>query len=123
MKNPFSINFKILDQYNFEKSSFDEILFFEWLVDKRIGFKNETYPYKQQDVTYETGIKRKRLDKLKSDFIDKYKLLVEPSGKHNITNFTVSNNFIKLFIKDKVKLEDRKDLQKRMLISVKKVGL
>ncbi len=120
MKNPFSVNFEILEQYNFEKLSSDEVLFFEWLVAKRIGFKNETFPYKQKDITDEIGIKRRRLEKLKSDFIDKYTLLVESSGKHNITSFTVSNKFVKSFIKDNVKLEERKDLQKRMLIALKK---
>jgi len=119
MKNPFSINFEILDQYDFEKVTFDEVLFFEWLVTKRLSFKNESFIYNQKDVTNETGIKRIRLTKIKSDFIDKYTLLVEPGGKYNVTNFTVSNNFLKRFIKDKVKLEFRKDLQKRMLIFVK----
>ncbi len=119
MKNLVSVNFEILDQYDFKKLSFDEVLFFEWLVTKRIGFKNETFPYKQKDITDETGIKRKRLEKIKSNFFYNYKLVVFQGGKHNTTSFTVSNNFVKFFINDNVKLEERKNLQKRILSAVK----
>ena len=123
MKNTFSVNFEILDQYNFEKLSIDEVLFFEWLVTKRKSFRKESFSYIQKDITNETGIKRKRSEKIKSDFIDNHKLVVVQGGKHNVTSFTVSNNFIKLFIKDNVKPEYKKDLQKRMLISIKSKGL
>jgi len=123
MKNPFSINFEILNQYNFEKLSFDEVLFFEWLVTKRKSFRKESFSYIQKDITNETGIKRKRLESIKSDFVQNYELVVEQGGRNNVTSFTVSNNFIKLFIKDNVKLEYKKDLQKRMLIFVKSKGL
>ncbi len=115
MKHPLSINFKVLEQYDFSKTVCDEVIFFEWLILKRTSFGNNLFYYQQEKLMNELGIKRRRLETLKSNFIDKYGLIIEKGGFNNITHFTVPNKLIKKFVKENIKKEYQKDLESRLL--------
>lgn len=106
MKNrhPLAINILKLQEYDFTKTKLDEIVFFEWLVIKRISFGTDTFFYQQRRVTEEIGIKRTRLETLRKLFIN-LGLVVEYGNVFNTATYTVSLVFIANFIKYGVKKE------------------
>lgn len=116
MKNPLSLNFEALGQYDFSKLIIDEAVFFEWLILKRWAFKNESFYYQQKRVISEIGVRRRRLTTIKNKFIDLYGLESKTQGQQNITYFTVKDSFIKNFIKENI----QPDLQADLLIRLKK---
>lgn len=112
-KHPFAVNSLLLQEYDFNKTKNDEVLFFEWLVIKRISFRRETFFYQQRRVFDEVGIKRARLETIKSKFID-YGLVIENEGFSNTCHYTVSLEFISNFINIGVK----KQFQKQKLACI-----
>ena len=86
------------------QTKLDEIVFFEWLVIKRISFGTDTFFYQQRRVTEEIGIKRTRLETLRKLFIN-LGLVVEYGNVFNTATYTVSLVFIANFIKYGVKKE------------------
>lgn len=115
MKHPLSINFKTLLQYDFERVTIEEVIFFEWLVIKRASFGNEKFFYQQSRITNELGIKRTRLTRIKEAFTNDLNLKISLEGFRNLTHFIVSDNFIKNFVDISVRQEFKKDLLKRIL--------
>lgn len=110
MKNPLSVRFKVLEQYDFTKLVIDEVVFFEWLVLKRSSFGSEKFSCQQQRIINEIGIRRRRLTTIKNKFIDLYGLESETEGKKNITHFTVKDLFLKKFVEDNIQVDLQKDL-------------
>jgi hypothetical protein len=109
MKNrhPLAINILKLQEYNFSETKLDEVVFFEWLVIKRISFGTDTFFYQQRRITEELGIKRTRLETLRKLFIN-IGLVVEYGNVFNTATYTVSLQFIETFIKYAVKKEYQK---------------
>ena len=114
MKHPFSTNFKTLLQYDFTKTTIEDVIFFEWLVVKRESFGNIPFFYQQNRIIDELGIKRTRL-KTVTDKFKSMGLKIELAGKWNVTHFTVSDKFIKAFVRIGVKKDLQKDLLNRIL--------
>ena len=110
MKNrhPLAINILKLQEYNFNKTKLDEVVFFEWLVIKRISFGTDTFFYQQRRITEELGIKRTRLETLRKLFIN-IGLVVEYGNVFNTATYTVSLQFVETFIKYSVKEEYQKN--------------
>lgn len=108
MKSPFSVNFETLQQYDFLKTTFDEVLFYEWLVTRTKILRVDKFYYQQEKIMFETGLKRRRLETLKSSFIKRFHLKVEHGGQNNTTFYTVSEVFVRNFILANVK-EDMRD--------------
>jgi hypothetical protein len=109
MKNrhPLAINILKMQEYDFSKTKLEEIVFFEWLVIKRISFGTDTFFYQQRRVTEEIGIKRTRLETLRKVF-EKLGLVVDHSNVFNTTTYHVSLIFVNNFIKYGVKKEFQK---------------
>jgi len=109
MKNrhPLAINILKIQEYDFSKTKLEEIVFFEWLVIKRISFGTDTFFYQQRRVTEEIGIKRTKLETLRKDFV-KLGLVVEYGNVFNTATYTVSLIFVNNFIKYGVKKEYQK---------------
>lgn len=105
-KHPFAVNIKNLQKYDFSKTNVDEVVFFEWLVIKRISFGTKPFYYQQRRVIEEIGVKRTRLETIKNKFKE-YGLLVDNDSIFNTTNYTVTLDFIKKFIDTGVKKDDR----------------
>jgi hypothetical protein len=105
-KHPFAVNIKNLQKYDFSKTNLDEVVFFEWLVIKRISFGIKPFYYQQRRVIEEIGVKRTRLETIKKRFTE-YGLLVDNDSIFNTTNYTVTLDFIKKFIDTGVKKEYR----------------
>ena len=97
VKYPLSINFKTYQQYDLNNTNIDEIVFFEWLVVKRLSFGSDEFFYQNHRVFKDLGIKRSRLEKIQNKFSD-YGLVVEPKGLNNATNYNVTDEFIRNFI-------------------------
>jgi hypothetical protein len=109
MKNrhPLAINILKIQEYDFSKTKLEEIVFFEWLVIKRISFGTDTFFYQQRRITEELGIKRTRLETLRKLFVS-LGLVVEYGNVFNTATYTVSLVFINNFIKYGVKKEFQK---------------
>lgn len=114
MNYPISVNFLTLQQYDLEVTKIDEVIFFEWLVVKRLCFGNETFFYQQIRVVRELGIKRSRLESIRKKFSN-YGLTIELNGPNNVTNYHVDDKFISTYIKEHVKKKFQKNLLKRVL--------
>jgi hypothetical protein len=106
-KHPLAINILKIQEYDFSKTKLDEVVFFEWLVIKRISFGTDTFYYQQRRITEEIGIKRTRLETIRTTFLG-YGLVIEHSIIYNTVNYTVSLEFIKKFIDAGVKKEFQK---------------
>lgn len=106
MKNrhPLAFNILKLQEYNFKKTKLDEVVFFEWLVIKRISFGTDTFFYQQRRITEELGIKRTRLETLRKLFVN-LGLVIEYGNIFNTVTYTVNLLFIDNFIKYGVKEE------------------
>ena len=114
IEHPFSTNFNTLLQYDYSKCSSNETLFFEWLCIKRQNFGSNTFYHKNEIVYTEIGIKRKRLETIKTRFKN-YGLIIVNEQQTNITNYTVNDEFIEMFIDKHVKLERQEILKKQIL--------
>jgi hypothetical protein len=119
MKNthPFAINILKLQEYDFTKTSIDEVVFFEWLVIKRKSFKEETFYYQQRRVTEEIGIKRSRLETIRNNF-EEMGLILDHASIYNTLYYTVNLEFVKNFIATGVK----KEFQKPKIKEIEKVN-
>lgn len=100
--HPLAVNFKKLRKYNFQRAGIDEILFFEWLIvkQKSFGDQNEFF-YQTNRVIKEIGIKRSRLETIKSKFLD-YGLIIENKGPLNTTHYLVTIDFIGNYVQDHI---------------------
>jgi len=118
MKNrhPLAVNIIKLQEYDFTKTKLDEVVFFEWLVIKRISFGSETFFYQQRRIIEEVGIKRTRLDTIRGRF-QEYGLLIDYGSVYNTCNYTVNIEFIKNFIDVGVK----KEFQKPKVLNIEKL--
>lgn len=118
MKNrhPLAINILKLQEYNFKITKLDEVVFFEWLVIKRISFGTDTFFYQQRRITGEVGIKRTRLETVRKLFI-KLGLVFENGNVFNTGTYTVNLQFIENFIKYAVK----EDYQKTKTLNIGKL--
>lgn len=110
MKNrhPLAINLLKLQEYDFNKITIEEVIFFEWLVIKRISFGSDTFYYSQKNIICEIGIKRTKLETTKRKLLA---LGLEEfhSEIYNTLNYIVSLQFIKNFIDKAVKDDFKKD--------------
>lgn len=107
MKHPLATNFKKLLQYDFEFTKLDEAIFFEWLIVKQKSFgEGNPFFYQNRRIIAELGIKRNRLNSIKSKFLD-YGLSIGCAGFLNTTHYLVEYDFIEKFIYDHVKYEER----------------
>lgn len=114
-KHPLSINFKTMLQYDFEFTKIDEMVFFEWLIVKQKSFgEGNPFFYQNRRVIEELGIKRNRLNTIKSKFLD-YGLGIDCKGILNTTHYLVEYDFIEQFIHEHVKYEE----QSRMLKNIR----
>lgn len=108
-EHPLAINFKKLQRYDMKKASIDEITFFEWLILKQKIFGDENpFFYQNRRAMEEVGIKRSRLESIKSKFVD-YGLIVEPKGILNTTHYHVQYEFISNYVDDHVLLQHREE--------------
>ncbi|GEM_PF-6338934 len=114
---PISTNFKTLSQYDFEKVAVDEILFFEWLMIKRLCFGDETFFYQRERVEKEIGIKKARFETIKGIFID-LGLIVEQKGWNHTTHYTVNDEFVNAFLTKGLK-PDFKDYVTKEILNLK----
>lgn len=115
MKHPLATNFKKLLQYDFEFTKLDEAIFFEWLIVKQKSFgEGNPFFYQNRRVIKEVGIKRNRLNSIKSKFLD-YGLFIGCTGFLNTTHYLVEYDFIEQFIYNHVKYEE----QGRMLKNIR----
>ena len=109
MKNrhPFAINILKLKEYNFDITKIEEVVFFEWLVIKRISFGSDEFFYQERRVIEEVGIKRTRL-KTTKDFFCSLGLGFDTCNMFNTGTYNVNIGFIKGFIDHAIKEEYRK---------------
>lgn len=113
-KYPLSVNFKTLQQYDLKKTGIDEILFFEWLIVKKLSFGSDEFFYQNNRIFNEIPIKRHRLDKVKVKFIC-YGMEKETKGFSNTTNYLITDEFIENFVKIHLLPEFRKNTLKELL--------
>lgn len=94
---PLSINFKTFRQYDLKVISLEEIVFFEWLIVKRLSFNSDEFFYQNNRVSEELGIKRHKLENIKNKF-SQDGLEIKLKGLNNATNYTIANMFIENFV-------------------------
>lgn len=111
---PLSINFNTFKQYDLSISCIDEIVFFEWLVVKRLSFGSDEFFYQNHRVISELGIKRHRLEKIKKQFIS-YGLEIELKGFTNTSNYMITEKFIRKFVKIHLEKPYQKGTLKQLL--------
>lgn len=105
----------MLNIYLLENISIDEVIFFEWLILKKASFGSEKFFYQQNRLMNDLGVKRSRLETIKSKFIDEYGLIIEKGGFNNVTHFIVNEFFIRAYVKENIKNSIQKDHLKILL--------
>lgn len=109
IKHPLATNFKKLLQYDFKVTKLDEAIFFEWLIVKQKSFgEGNPFFYQNRRVMEELGIKRNRLNSIKSKFLD-YGLIIHCTGVLNTTHYLVDHDFIEQFVRGHVKYDYQGD--------------
>ena len=113
-KHPLAINFKRFLQYDFKVTKLDEAIFFEWLIVKQKSFgEGNPFFYQNRRVIEELGIRRNRLNSIKSKFLD-YGLHIECTGQMNTTHYLVEYDFIEQFLNNHVKYEEQVEMFKNI---------
>ena len=111
---PLCVNFKTFIQYDISKINIDEIVFFEWLIVKRLSFGSDEFFYQNERVIKEIGIKRHRLEVIKNKFC-LYGLIIELKGNNNTSHYLVNPEFIKCFVNEHLLNEYRANTLKQLL--------
>ncbi|WP_299114287.1 hypothetical protein [uncultured Winogradskyella sp.] len=123
IKDLLSTNSLMLQQYNFPFIELETVIFFEWLIVKKYSFRkkkidNYDFFYSSKRATNETGIKRRKLEKvisiLREDFeIIQTKIDGNPKVTHFALNFEniVSREFIKYLYKEQYRISAFKEWQ------------
>lgn len=114
VKYPLSINFKTYQQYDLTITKLDEIVFFEWLIVKRLSFGSDEFFYQNDRVIKEIGIKRHRLDKIKKKFTF-YGLDIQLKGFTNTTNYIITDEFVLNFVNTHLIKEYRVNTLKQLI--------
>lgn len=114
VKYPLSINFNTFSQYNLSSIALDEIVFFEWLIVKKLSFGSDEFFYQNERITKELSIKRHRLEKIKNKFMS-FGLDIELKGTNNISNYFISETFIKNFVETHLLEPYKNDTLKQLL--------
>jgi len=94
LANPFSVNFRQLQRYNFSFFSLEEIVLFEYLMVLAQGFDYKQFYHSTTRITKETGIKRSRMEATFLKFAVIGLLGIEVKGFPLVKHFTIQTDFI-----------------------------
>lgn len=92
--NPFAVNFKRLQQYNFGKLSIDEIILFEYFVMMPQWYNHNPFYHSSEKIYADTGIKRRQQESTIKKFTHWGIISVESKGFPKVKYFTINYGVI-----------------------------